>query len=198
MPLNWNEISPGVYQSGQITDKSDWEIIKVESERIGKPIAIIDMQLEREDVPHSWETGYLMFWFPIPDNTFAIRNMSDNPMKTLFKCIGQVAANLYAAGYMLWFHCSLGISRSTTANAVFRMLQFNETMDKALEFIKNARPIVNPNPYFMDILLQIQNEVGEPGILSVSTEQVSDAIKVSDQYRPKISKPVKTKKRKGR
>ncbi|HWP97065.1 MAG TPA: hypothetical protein VN426_09450 [Syntrophomonadaceae bacterium] len=159
MAFNWNEISPGVYQSGQIVNKTDWQIIKDESERIGKPIAILDMQLERQDVPPEWETGYLTFWFPIPDSKFTIRHMPDNSMKTLFTCVGQVATNLYNAGYMLWFHCAEGVSRATTAHTVFRMLQFKETRYQALKVIRRARPIVNPNPYFMDVLIQIEKEI---------------------------------------
>jgi len=159
--MNWSEICERVYQSGAIQDESDWQIIREQASKLGRPVAILDMQAEREDTPANWPVGWMVLWMNIPDSDFEVPGLVTNTttLKAFFRTAGEIAAHLYNAGYIVWFHCAAGVSRATTANSVFRMIQFKETRDQALEVIRKARPIINPNPFFMNVLGEIDGDL---------------------------------------
>lgn len=49
-------------------------------------------------------------------------------------------------------HCAAGISRSATVVIAWMMKTYGMSKDKALQFVKSRRPIINPNSGFMKTL----------------------------------------------
>ncbi|EKF39192.1 phopshatase, putative [Trypanosoma cruzi marinkellei] len=56
-------------------------------------------------------------------------------------------------------HCFAGLSRSVTVAAAYIMRRYNMTRDKALDIIREARPAAQPNPGFMDMLLEYEKSL---------------------------------------
>ena len=59
-----------------------------------------------------------------------------------------------AAGRIVFVHCRNGVSRSGMVMAAYLMRRENWSREKALEFLRSRRPGVNPNPAFMQLLLE--------------------------------------------
>ena len=53
-------------------------------------------------------------------------------------------------------HCYMGASRSVTAVAYYLIKQKGYTVDRAIEFIKEKRPIINPSYRFTKDLAKSQ------------------------------------------
>jgi len=49
-------------------------------------------------------------------------------------------------------HCNRGISRSATFIIIYLIQCLSYTQIEAILHVKNCRPIVNPNPYFIELL----------------------------------------------
>jgi hypothetical protein len=56
------------------------------------------------------------------------------------------------AGRVVYVHCRNGVSRSGMVVTAYLMTKHNWPRDRALEFIRARRPIVRPNPAFMNLL----------------------------------------------
>jgi hypothetical protein len=52
-----------------------------------------------------------------------------------------------------YVHCNAGMSRSAMVTTAYLMYKNTWTRDKALAFLKERRPIIRPNAYFMELLL---------------------------------------------
>nr|XP_033776235.1 protein phosphatase Slingshot homolog 3 isoform X2 [Geotrypetes seraphini] len=64
-------------------------------------------------------------------------------------------------------HCKMGVSRSASTVIAYAMKQYGWTLEEALRYVKEKRPIVHPNPGFMKQLLIYQ------GILDASKQRHS-------------------------
>ena len=60
------------------------------------------------------------------------------------------------AGRSVYVHCQNGVSRSAMVVVAFVMYKKEFSRDQALVFVRAVRPIVRPNPAFMELLLQWQ------------------------------------------
>ena len=56
------------------------------------------------------------------------------------------------AGRTIFVHCLNGVSRGPTVMAGYLMVKNNWTRDEALDYLREKRPQVRPNPAFMDLL----------------------------------------------
>ncbi|XP_069089041.1 protein phosphatase Slingshot homolog 3 [Pleurodeles waltl] len=65
-------------------------------------------------------------------------------------------------------HCKMGVSRSGSTVIAYAMKEYGWSLEEALRYVKEKRPIVNPNPGFMRQLLIYQ------GILDASKQRHSD------------------------
>ncbi len=54
----------------------------------------------------------------------------------------------------VFVHCMNGVSRSATVMAAYLMQREHWTRDHALEFLRERRPGVRPNPAFLTLLLE--------------------------------------------
>jgi len=93
-------------------------------------------------------------WDPIPDRAPA------PGLDWLRKQVDFVAAQR-KAGRTVFVHCRAGISRSTMVVTAYLMQKHHWTRDRALEFVRSKRPIVQPNPAFMDLLLEWERALKE-------------------------------------
>jgi protein-tyrosine phosphatase len=85
-------------------------------------------------------------WQPIPDLPY-------NPpsLDWLRQQVAFIDAHR-RAGSTIYVHCDSGISRSPMVAAAYLMWLHHWPRDRALQFLRAARPVVNPNPAFMDLL----------------------------------------------
>jgi len=70
-------------------------------------------------------------------------------------------------GGKVLIHCKMGISRSASTVCAFAMKHFSWTLDKSLQYIKERRPIINPNEGFRHQLAVYE------GILDASRKRKS-------------------------
>jgi hypothetical protein len=63
------------------------------------------------------------------------------------------------AGLVTFVHCRAGVSRSGMVVTAYLMARNRWTRDQALAFIRTKRPEVRPNPAFMDLLLEWEQEL---------------------------------------
>lgn len=151
--FNYNETSENVFQAGEPVHPHEWDTILSISEDRGRPFAVFDLRDERRATNTiRCPKDSMNIWVPIPDSRFP--NQSDT-----FKAIGSLAAVLHEQGYIIWFHCSAGISRSTAANIAFRMISRKEPRDVAFQAILRARPYCGPNESFWSALLDLEAEL---------------------------------------
>jgi atypical dual specificity phosphatase/dual specificity phosphatase 12 len=54
-------------------------------------------------------------------------------------------------------HCYAGISRSASIIISYLMKKYNWSYEKAYNYVKNKRPIINPNRGFKKQLIQYEN-----------------------------------------
>ncbi len=64
-----------------------------------------------------------------------------------------------AAGKTVYVHCAAGVSRSGMVVTAYLMEKNGWTRDRALEFVRQSRSIVNPNPAFMQLLLDWEDHL---------------------------------------
>ena len=86
-------------------------------------------------------------WAPIPDAA---------PAPSLDWLREQVAFidTQRRTGRQVFVHCHAGISRSALVTAAYLMARNHWTRTEALEHIRTQRPVINPNPSFMRLLLE--------------------------------------------
>jgi hypothetical protein len=61
----------------------------------------------------------------------------------------------------VYVHCAAGVSRSGMVSTAYLMYEHNWTRDQALEFVQSKRPIVLPNPAFMQLLSEWEQSLKE-------------------------------------
>ena len=56
------------------------------------------------------------------------------------------------AGHAVFVHCNEGVSRAPMVMAAYLMYSKGWTRQQALNYLREIRPVVRPNPSFMDLL----------------------------------------------
>jgi hypothetical protein len=65
----------------------------------------------------------------------------------------------HRAGLPTYIHCAAGVSRGGMVTVAYEMSKNNWTRDEALAFVRTHRPVVRPNPAFMQLLLEWEQVV---------------------------------------
>lgn len=139
-------ISGRVYQGPAPQSAEDWA--QLQAKGID---AIIDLQTELENGPGIAlppvinEGQFVLIWAPIYDG-------APPPSNKWLMTIANLAEVLYKAGFTIYIHCQMGISRASLVNTVLHMAVYKIGWREALNRIKTKRPIVNPNESFLDAL----------------------------------------------
>nr|XP_060628160.1 protein phosphatase Slingshot homolog 3 isoform X2 [Anolis sagrei ordinatus] len=81
-----------------------------------------------------------------------------------------------AQGFRVLVHCKMGVSRSGSTVIAYAMKEYGWSLEKALSYVRERRPIVHPNPGFMRQLELYQ------GILDASRHSSLWEQKVGDAY----------------
>jgi hypothetical protein len=66
------------------------------------------------------------------------------------------------AGKTVYVHCRAGVSRSGMVVTAYVMFARGWTRDEALAFVRSRRPIVRPNPAFMQLLEEWEQALKQP------------------------------------
>ena len=75
-------------------------------------------------------------------------DVDDAPMFEVFERTTRFIRSALAGGGAVYVHCYAGISRSPTVVAAYLIAEGGMTKEKALEFIAERRPIIDPNDGF--------------------------------------------------
>jgi hypothetical protein len=94
--------------------------------------------------PYACETNV---WDPIPDAEPA------PDLDWLRRMVTWIDDGL-RAGRTVYVHCRNGVSRSGMVVTAYLMFKHRWTRDRALAFIREKRPLVRPNPAFMERLAE--------------------------------------------
>jgi len=100
---------------------------------------------DRYEAEHHW-------WKPIPDREPA-------PSLEWLKPMVDFVADRRRAGDAVFVHCAAGVSRSGMVVTAYLMAKNHWTRDRALEFVRTKRPTTNPNPAFMELLLEWERKM---------------------------------------
>ena len=101
-------------------------------------------------------------WEPMVDNEPA------PSLDWLRRMVG-ILDNWQREGLTTYVHCLNGVSRSGMVVIAYEMHKNHWSRDEALEFVRAKRPIVRPNPAFMQRLLEWERVVKEDAITSSAT-----------------------------
>jgi hypothetical protein len=93
-------------------------------------------------------------WNPIPDAAPAPK------LAWLRQQVAFVAAQRQA-GLCVYVHCHAGISRSVMVVTAHLMQKHHWNRDQAIAFVRTKRPQANPNPAFMVLLLEWEQELND-------------------------------------
>lgn len=91
-------------------------------------------------------------WVPIPDAPPA-------PALDWLRQQVHFVEEQRAAGRTVYVHCAAGVSRSGMVVVAYEMKKHGWSRDEALAFVRSKRPITNPNPAFLELLLEWEREV---------------------------------------
>lgn len=96
------------------------------------------------------------------DFNYCLVDVADRPDENLQryfdKCLKFIAECILSGGKVL-VHCFAGKSRSATICAAYMMATEGVSLDEALEHIRGARPIINPNSGFVAQLRKFEAEL---------------------------------------
>ena len=132
---NFSEIEPGLFVGGSVMKPP--------------PSAQAVLNLCEIEDPYHAETHR---WMKIPDAEPA-------PDLDWLKEAVDFVTEQRKSGKTVYVHCAGGISRAGMVSTAYLMADRGWTRDQALAFIRQQRPQVNPNPAFMDRLLEWQKVV---------------------------------------
>lgn len=126
----YNEIEPGLFMGGLVDE----------------PPKGVECVLNLCDFKDSYRAKH-HYWNAIPDS---------EPAPSLDWLKEQVAIvdRHRKKDHGVYIHCLAGISRSGMVTVAYLMSKNNWTRDEALAFVRKSRPIADPNPAFMDRLLE--------------------------------------------
>jgi hypothetical protein len=134
---NYSLIEPGLYMGGAVRDPP--------------PGTTAVLNLCQRDDPYRCDS-YL--WESIPDSAPA-------PDLDWLRRMVEYVASRRRAGDTVFVHCSAGVSRAGMVVTAYEMLKNHWTRDEALAFVRAQRPIANPNPAFMQLLLDWEHALKE-------------------------------------
>ena len=126
--LQCTEIEPGLWMGGYV----------------GEPPANTTAVLNLCELQDPYPCAVLL-WEPIRDTAPA------PDLDWLRRMVRFVAAERQRGG-TVFVHCRAGVSRSGMVVVAYLMFEHGWTRDAALDFARSKRPLVRPNPAFMDRL----------------------------------------------
>mmetsp|Transcript_5725 Transcript_5725/g.4903 ORF Transcript_5725/g.4903 Transcript_5725/m.4903 type:complete len:186 (+) Transcript_5725:65-622(+) len=116
--------------------------------------------------------------------TYLHLRLNDIPSQNLFPTFKE-AIKFIDQGQKVLVHCHAGISRSSSNVIAYLMWKNGWSYTEAYHYVKRGRPIVNPNPGFVNQLkrLEFQLKNGEFDLESPSTSTFSTTSAYSSPYK---------------
>jgi hypothetical protein len=134
---NNSRIEEGLYMGGQVKQPPPGTT------------AVLNL-CERED-PYRCETYR---WEPIPDAAPA-------PDLDWLRRMVEFIDSKRREGATIYVHCKQGVSRAGMVITAYEMFKNGWTRDEALAFVRSHRPVVRPNPAFMELLAEWERVIKE-------------------------------------
>lgn len=124
-PKDFNSMDDGVYQGGAVND-TDFD-------------SVLSLMSEVED---RFKTIKAFTWMPIEDNEY--------PGDLWLTTAVRIVETYRAAGWTVLIHCMQGKSRSGMVNIAYHMKKNNWSFEESYAYVKQRRPITEPNPKFVE------------------------------------------------
>lgn len=137
-------IIDGIYLGGE-KEADDKKWLKEHNVTI-----MIDMAAERKDVESTTPRCFMPCW--------DTDNKEHGNISKYFAKSYEILSILDGKRNVL-VHCMEGKSRSATIVIAYLMEKYKLTVSQALHMVQIHRPIVQPNPYFMRQLLQLETRI---------------------------------------
>lgn len=130
-----SEILPNLYL-GDVKDAYNYNFLR--SKRI---VYIINVS----DFPNRFGNHFKYIRLPLNDHP-------NENISQYFTTISKIIVNALNNKQPVLVHCSMGMSRSPTLVIAFLIQHVNMTLDQAFSHVKQRRPIIDPNPGFIEQL----------------------------------------------
>ena len=82
---------------------------------------------------------------------------------------------------VVYVHCAMGVSRSSTVVIAYRMSEQRETLREAYERVKEARPVISPNLGFFRVLVELEERASKGtctlGLTEYATQKLQEDMK---------------------
>lgn len=105
------------------------------------------------ELEDSYQCDYYR-WAPIPDRAPAPK------LEWLERQIAYVGTHRNA-GQTTYVHCAQGVSRSGMVITAYMMKKHSWTRDEAIAKIRAKRPVLRPNPAFMELLSEWEKQLAK-------------------------------------
>ena len=143
--LEMNEIIPNLFLSGEnyADDKPTHDVFNIRS--------IINVT---EEITNPFEED--------PEYTYLTFKLRDIPGENIYKCFDvavEFITTQLANGKPVLVHCAAGVSRSATIIMAYIMKIKKLSANKAYQFVKNKRCVVEPNMGFYKQLLDYEKDI---------------------------------------
>jgi protein tyrosine phosphatase len=89
-------------------------------------------------------------------------NINDSPNENIFRYFretGEFINNAVSTGKNILVHCHAGISRSASIIIAYLISWTNRSFDQSYSLVKSRRPIINPNPGFINQLKKLEKDI---------------------------------------
>jgi hypothetical protein len=130
-PPNYSQIEDGLWMGGYVHEFPPGTEV------------VLNLCETRDDCP----TGVVCEWQ-------AIRDAAPAPSLDWLRQRVAFVDQQRQAGRTVYVHCAAGVSRSGMVVVAYLMQKNHWPRDRALEYVRQKRPQVRPNPAFMDLLME--------------------------------------------
>lgn len=143
LAFEYDEITPDLFLGTTMCCQAHFQ-----EELLDRGISIdISLQKEKIDSP----IGVEMFtWIPVEDNTAPTQAQFDLGVSAITRAI--------EVGKKVYVHCKFGHGRGPTMVAAY-LISMGKSLEDALKFIKEKRPVIHLNEDQMNALQVYQNRV---------------------------------------
>ena len=107
-------------------------------------------------------------WFAFRCRRYPLKDVEEQEIIPFFSQATDFISEAQHSGGKLLLHCHEGKSRSITLALAYLMQTKDWTLKEALEFVKQRRPVANPNAGFMIQLLKLEQKLHGKKTVKVS------------------------------
>lgn len=103
-----------------------------------------------------------------------LNDVPNQPIEDALRTSSDAILNNIKKGFVTFVHCAAGISRSASVVIYTIMQLHNWGFETSYRFVKNMRPVIHPNPGFVEQMIKMQSGKHHSIDLSGSVESGED------------------------